>query len=322
MRVFVPGATGALGSRLLSLLVAAGHSVVGVTHTAGKRQLIAQAGAEPMVADGLDAAAMRTAVVNSAPDVIVHEMTALRGLSDLRHFDRTFALSNRLRTEGLDHLLAAAAAAGTRRFVAQSFCGWPYARIGGHVKTEEDLLDPEPAPEQRRSLAAIRYLETRLMQAPNIAGLSLRYGSFYGPGTGLLEEAVIEQLRQRRFPLIGGGTGWWSLVHIDDAAAATAIAVERGDPGIYNIVDDEPAPVREWLPTLAASLGAKPPLRVPKLLALPLAGKHLVSMMTEARAGSNAKAKRVLNWQPVHRTWRTGFGAALHAGGTPPGLHV
>jgi nucleoside-diphosphate-sugar epimerase len=322
MRVFVTGATGALGSRLLPLLVSAGHTVMGVTHTAAKAQAIAHTGAEPIVADGLDGAAMRAAVVNAAPDVIVHEMTALRGRSDLRHFDRTFALSNRLRTEGLDHLLGAATAARTRRVVAQSFCGWPYARRGGPVKSEGDLLDPDPAPEQRRTLSAIRYLETQLMQASDIEGLSLRYGSFYGPGTGLLEEAVIEQLRNRRFPLIGGGTGWWSLVHIDDAAAATAIAVERGEPGIYNIVDDEPAPVREWLPTLAATLGAKPPLHLPKLLALPLAGKHLVSMMTEARAGSNAKAKRLLGWQPVHRSWRTGFGAALRAAETPSRLHA
>ncbi|HEY6456771.1 MAG TPA: NAD(P)-dependent oxidoreductase [Steroidobacteraceae bacterium] len=322
MRIFVTGATGALGSRLLPLLVAAGHSVVGVTHTAAKKPQIVQAGAQPVVADGLDAAAMGAAVLRAAPEVIVHEMTALRGVSDLRHFDRCFALSNRLRTEGLDHLLAAATAAGTRRVVAQSFCGWPYARRGGHVKTEEDPLDRMPPAEMRRTLNAIRYLETRLMQASNIAGLSLRYGYFYGPGTGLLDEAIVEQLRLRRIPLIGGGSGWWSLVHVDDAAAATAIAVERGDPGIYNIVDDEPAPVREWLPTLAASLGAKPPLRVPKLLALPLAGKHLVAMMTEARAGSNAKAKRVLSWQPVHRSWRTGFGAALHAREAPRGLHV
>lgn len=313
MRVFVTGATGALGSRLLPLLVAAGHSVVGMTHTAAKSQTIRRAGAEPVVADGLDASAIRTAVENAAPEVIVHEMTALRGASDLRHFDRSFALSNRLRTEGLDNLLAAATVAGTRRLVAQSFCGWPYARTGDHVKSEEDLLDPQPPREMRRTLDAIRYLETRLLQARNIEGLSLRYGYFYGPGTGLLDEILIQQLRRRRFPLIGGGTGWWSMVHIDDAAAATAIAVERGDPGIYNIVDDEPAPVREWLPTLAASVGAKPPLRVPKLLAVPLAGKHLVAMMTESRAGSNAKAKRVLSWQPVHRSWRAGFGAALRA---------
>ncbi len=316
MRVFLTGATGAVGSRLLPVLLAAGHSVVAVTHTPAKTRELRVAGAEPVVADGLDAAAIRAAVTQAKPDVIVHEMTALRG-GDLRKFDRTFALSNRLRTEGLDHLLAAAAEAGTRRVIAQSYCGWPYARTGGHVKTEEDPLDPAPPAQMRRSLAALRYLESRLAQAPGIAGLSLRYGTFYGPGTGLLEPTVIHQLRQRRFPLIGGGTGWWSLLHVDDAAAATAIAVERGDPGIYNIVDDEPAPVSDWLPALAAAAEARPPPRVPKWLAALLAGRHLVTMMTEGRAGSNAKAKRMLGWQPVYRSWRTGFAT----GGTTANSH-
>lgn len=312
MRVFVTGATGAVGSRLLPLLVAAGHSVVGVTHTAAKTRELSLAGAEPVVADGLDAAAVRAAVVKAKPDVIVHEMTALRG-GDLRRFDRSLALSNRLRTEGLDHLLAAAAEVGTHRVIAQSYCGWPYARTGGHVKTEEDPLDPEPPAQMRRGLAAIGYLESRLMQSPGTAGLCLRYGTFYGPGTGLLESSIIDQLRRRRLPLIGAGTGWWSLVHVDDAAAATAIAIERGNPGVYNIVDDEPAPVSDWLPVLAAAVGAKPPRRIPKWLALPLAGKPLVTMMTDSRAGSNAKARRMLGWQPVHRSWRTGFAAAMGA---------
>lgn len=312
MRVFVTGASGAVGSRLLPLLLAAGHSVVAVTHTPAKTRQLRQAGAEPVVADGLDAAAMRAAVVKAKPDVIVHEMTALTG-GDLRKFDRSLALSNRLRTEGLDHLLAAAVEVGTHRVIAQSYCGWPYARTGGHVKTEEDPLDPEPPAQMRRGLAAIGYLESRLMQLPGTAGLCLRYGTFYGPGTGLLESSIVDQLRQRRLPLIGGGTGWWSLVHVDDAAAATAIAIERGNPGVYNIVDDEPAPVSDWLPALAAAVGAKPPRRIPKWLALPLAGKPLVTMMTDSRAGSNAKARRMLGWQPVHRSWRTGFAAALRA---------
>ena len=320
MRVFVTGATGALGSRLLPMLLRAAHSVVAVTHTPAKSRELRTMGVEPVVADGLDVSAIRAAVRNAKPDVIVHEMTALRG-GDLRRFDRTFALSNRLRTEGLDHLLAAAKEVGARRVIAQSYCGWPYARSGGHVKTEEDPLDPQPPAQMRRSLAAIRYLETRLREVSNIEGVGLRYGTFYGPGTGLLDPTVIDQLQHRRFPLIGGGTGWWSLVHVDDAAAATAIAVERGNAGVYNIVDDEPAPVAEWLPTLAASVGAKPPLRVPKWLALPLAGRHLVTMMTEGRAGSNAKAKRVLGWQPAYPSWRTGFGAALRAGPPPTQPH-
>lgn len=313
MRVLVAGATGAAGIPLVAILVRAGHSVVGLTHTANKTGFLRRLGAEPVVADGLDASAIYTAVLAARPEVIVHEMTALRGASDLRHFDRAFALSNRLRTEGLDHLLAAAARVGARRFIAQSFCGWPYARRGGHVKTEDEPLDPEPPRELRRTLTAIRYLESRVMQAPNIAGLVLRYGAFYGPGTGMLNETIIEQLRRRRFPLIGGGTGWWSLVHIEDAAAATAIAVERGEAGVYNIVDDEPAPVAEWLPRLAAAIGAKPPRRIPKWLGRPLAGRHLVTMMTDVRAGSNAKAKRILGWRPAHQSWRDGFLAALRA---------
>lgn len=313
MRVLVAGATGAVGIPLIALLVRAGHSVVGLTHTASKAGLLRKLTAEPVVADGLDAAAIRAAVLAARPEVIVHEMTALRGPIDLRHFDRAFALSNRLRTEGLDHLLAAAAEAGTRRFIAQSFCGWPYARRGSHVKTEDEPLDPDPPGELRRTLSAIRYLETRLIQAPNIAGLVLRYGAFYGPDTGILDATVIEQLRRRRFPVIGGGTGWWSFVHIDDAAAATAVAVERGEAGVYNIVDDDPTPVAEWLPELAAAIGAKPPPHIPKWLARPLVGRHLVTIMTDARAGSNAKARRILGWRPVYRSWRDGFGAALRA---------
>jgi 2-alkyl-3-oxoalkanoate reductase len=310
MRVLVAGATGAIGVPLIALLVRAGHSVVGLTRTASRTGLLRRLGAEPVVADGLDAAAIHEAVLAAKPQVIVHEMTALRGASDLRHFDRAFALSNRLRTEGLDHLLAAAAEAGTRRFIAQSFCGWPYARHGGHIKTEDEPLDPDPPGELRRTLSAIRYLETRVLQAPDIAGLVLRYGAFYGPGTGMLDGTIIEQLRRRRFPLIGGGTGWWSFVHIDDAAAATAIAAERGEAGLYNIVDDEPAPVSDWLPSLAAAVGARPPRRIPTWLARPLAGRHLVSMMTDVRAGSNAKARRILGWRPVHASWRDGFRSA------------
>ena len=317
MRIFIAGATGALGSRLLPVLVAAGHSVVGSTHTAGRLPDIRKTGAEAVLADGLDAQAIARAVIEAEPDVIVHEMTALGGMSDLRHFDRTFALSNRLRTEGVDHLLEAATKAGAKRFVAQSFCGWPYARRGDPVKTEDEPLDADPPRELRRSLEAIRYLETRVLQAPSLAGVVLRYGAFYGPGTGMLEETIIDQLRHRRFPLIGAGTGWWSLVHIDDAAAATAIAVERGDAGIYNIVDDEPAPVAEWLPVLATAVGARPPRRIPKWLARPLAGSHLVTMMTDIRAGSNAKAKRILGWQLRHPSWREGFAAALHAKANP-----
>lgn len=312
MRVLVAGATGAVGQHLLPRLVAAGHHVFGTTRTHAKAPLIRKLGAEPVIADGLDPSAVRHAVAIAKPDVIVHEMTDLKGVSDLRHFDRTFAASNRLRTEGTDHLLAAATDAGVPRLVAQSFCGWPYARVGDSVKSEVDPLDPAPPPELRRTLDAIRHLEGAVTRAPGVGGVVLRYGAFYGPDTGMLDGSFVGQVARRRVPLIGDGNGWWSFVHIGDAAAATAIAIERGVVGnIYNIVDDEPAPVREWLPAFASLLGAKPPLHVPAWLGRLVAGEHLVVMMTQARAGSNAKAKRELGWQPAHPTWRQGFAEVL-----------
>jgi nucleoside-diphosphate-sugar epimerase len=251
------------------------------------------------------------AVANARPDVIVHEMTSLSDANNLRRMARSFAATNRLRTEGVNNLLAAAKQADTQRIVAQSFCGWPYAREGGPVKSEDDPLDPEPPRELRRTLEAISYLEKAVTSSSGIEGVVLRYGAFYGPDTGLFDGPMIEQLRRRRVPLIGDANGWWSFLHIDDAAAATAIAIERGAAGIYNIVDDEPAPVREWLPALAAMLGAKPPWRVPKWLARIAAGEHIVTMMTEARAGSNARAKRDLAWQPKRPSWRQGFAEVL-----------
>lgn len=307
MRVFIAGATGAVGSRLVPLLMTAGHSVVGLTRTAAKADAIRQTGAEAAVADVFNRATIVAAVAGVKPDVIVHEMTSLTEANDLRNFDRSFAVTNRLRTEGLNNLLAAAKQAGTSRIVVQSYCGWPYARAGGPVKSEDDPLDPEPPRQLRRTLAAIRYLEHAVTTSPEIAGLVLRYGAFYGPGTGLFDGPMIDQLRRRHVPLIGDANGWWSFLHIDDAAAATAIAVERGAPGIYNIVDDEPAPVREWLPALAAMLGARSPRRIPIWLAQIAAGEHIVTLMTEARAGSNAKAKRELAWQAAHASWRQGF---------------
>ncbi len=308
MRIFVAGATGAVGRRLVPLLVSAGHSVVGLTRSPQKAADIRAAGGEAVVADGLDAAAVRAAVVAAQPDVIVHEMTDLTGASDLRAFDRTFATSNHLRTQGTDNLLAAAKAAGVRRFVAQSYCGWPYARVGGPVKSEDDPLDPDPPLEFRRTLDAIRHLEHAVTQSTETEGVVLRYGSFYGEGTGMFDGRFVDQVRRRRIPLIGDGNGWWSFLHIDDAAAATALAIERGKAGaIYNIVDDDPAPVREWLPSLARLLGAKPPFHLPAWIAHLAAGEHLVLMMTQQRAGSNAKAKRDLDWQPTHASWRHGF---------------
>jgi 2-alkyl-3-oxoalkanoate reductase len=308
MRIFVAGATGAVGCPLVSALITAGHSVVGLTRTAAKADAIRRMGAEPVVADGLDAAAIDAAVTSARPDVIIHDMTDLNGATDLRHFNRTFANSNRLRTTGTDYLLAAARKAGVRRLIAQSYCGWPYARSGVAVKTEADELDPDPPEELRPTLEAIRYLEQAVTGSPDPEGIVLRYGAFYGPDTGMLDHTMIEQIRHRRVPLIGDGGGWWSFVHVDDAAAATVRAVERGKPGsIYNIVDDEPAQVSQWLPALAQMLGAKPPFHLPAWIARLAAGEHMVSMMTQVRAGSNIWAKRDLDWEPVHPSWREGF---------------
>jgi len=308
MRIFVAGATGAIGRPLVPALVAAGHSVVGLTRTPAKAEAINRMGAEPVVADGLDAAAIRAAVASTKPDVVIHEMTDLAGVTDLRHFDRTFANSNRLRTLGTDLLLAAAREAGVQRFIAQSFCGWAFARTGGSVKAETDELDPDPPQELRRTLEAIRYLERTVTASSSPEGVVLRYGAFYGPGTGVFDRSMLDQIRHRRVPLIGDGAGWWSFLHVEDAASATVMAVERGKPGnIYNIVDDEPVQVREWLPALAEMLGAKPPFHVPAWIARLLAGEHMVAMMTQVRAGSNAKAKQDLDWEPARPSWREGF---------------
>jgi nucleoside-diphosphate-sugar epimerase len=303
MRVFLAGATGAIGSRLVPRLVAAGHEVTGTTRSAEKADRLRSLGAAAVVLDVLDAAAVRGAVAAARPDAIVHQATALSGLSDVKHFDRTFAETNRLRTVGTDALLAAARAAGVRRFVAQSFAGWPYAREGGPVKTEEDPLDPAPVPAMRQTLAAIRHLEQAVLHAD---GIVLRYGGFYGSP----DDAQLELVRKRQFPIVGDGGAVWSFVHLDDAAAATVLALERGRPGIYNVVDDEPAPVREWLPALAAAIDAKPPRRVPRWLARFLAGRAGVALMTEIRGASNAKAKRELGWTLRHPSWRTGFADA------------
>jgi 2-alkyl-3-oxoalkanoate reductase len=315
MRVFVAGATGALGSRLVPMLVDAGHSVAGMTRTPEKARRIEAAGAEAVVADALDRAAVSEAVRGAEPQVVVHQLTALTGLSgNPRRFDREFATTNRLRTEGTDHLLSAAREAGARRFVAQSFAGWPYAREGGPVKTEDDRLDPDPSAAERETFAAIRYLENAVTGADGLEGLVLRYGGFYGPGTSLArgsKDAFQETIRKRRFPIVGAGSGVWSFVHIDDAASATLAAVERGEPGIYNVVDDDPAPVSEWLPALADAIGAKPPRRLPVWVGRLVGGELAVSLMTEVRGASNAKAKREFGWQPAHPSWREGFRTAL-----------
>jgi nucleoside-diphosphate-sugar epimerase len=308
MRVFVAGATGAVGRRLIPLLVERGHSVVALTRHSESANQLQGLGAEPAVADALDRQAVAAAVGRARPDVVIHELTALRGLRDFRHFDRTFAPTNRLRVEGTNNLLAAAHDAGAHRFVAQSFAGWPYAREGGAVKTEADPLDRTPPREARETLAAIRHLERAVLEEPGMEGLVLRYGGLYGPGTSLAPGGEqYQDLMQRRFPVIGSGAGVWSFVHVEDAAAATALAVERGAPGLYNIVDDDPAPVAEWLPELARSIGAPRPLHMPTWVGRLLAGEFVVAAMTEIRGASNAKAKRDLGWTLGYPSWRTGF---------------
>lgn len=311
MRVFVAGATGAVGRGLVPRLVAGGHQVTGMTRTPAKAAAIEQAGATAVVADALDAEAVGRAVAEAEPDVVVNELTDLATIgSNMRRFDSYFATTNRLRTEGNDHLLAAARAAGARRFLAQSFGGWPYARDGASVKDEDQPLDPHPAKGMRAIHAAIRHLEEKVTGAKDIEGLVLRYGFFYGPGTSLGTEPEGEQVaavRARQLPVIGDGAGIWTFTHIDDAAAATALAVDRGAPGIYNVVDDDPAPVNEWLPALADAVGAPPPRHVPRLLARIVGGQAAVAMMCEVRGAANGKAKRELGWTPIWPSWREGF---------------
>ena len=312
MRIFIAGATGAVGKRLVPLLGASGHEVVGTTRSAGKEGALRALGAEPVVLDVLDAAAVGRAVSEAQPDVVVHQATALSALGNMRNLDEEFAETNRLRTEGTDNLLAAAKASGARKFVAQSFAGWPYAKEGSAVKDEEAPLDPTPLASAAQSMAAIRHLEATVVSAEALEGIVLRYGGFYGPGTSLAEGgAHVTAIRKRQFPIVGSGAGVWSFLHIDDAAGGTLAAIERGRAGLYNIVDDEPAPTSEWLPYVAELLGAKPPRHVPEWLGRLVAGDQVVSMVTEARGASNAKAKRELGWKLVHPTWREGFVSAL-----------
>jgi nucleoside-diphosphate-sugar epimerase len=312
MKILVAGATGALGRQLLPRLAARGHEVVGMTRSESKQQLVRDLGGAPVVADALQPEEVARAVAEAQPEVIAHELTAIPASLDMRHVDRAFAETNRLRTEGTDHLLAAGREAGIERFVAQSFAGWPFARVGGSVKTEDDPLDPSPPAAISQTHAAIRYLERAVTGADWTEGVVLRYGGFYGPGTSLSPEGgeQIELIRKRKFPVVGDGAGVWSFIHIEDAAEATVAAVEHGSRGLYNVVDDDPAPVAQWLPVLAAALGAKPPRHVPRWLGRLLAGEAATVMMTELRGASNAKAKRELDWQPSHPSWREGFASA------------
>jgi nucleoside-diphosphate-sugar epimerase len=289
------------------MLVARGHEVIGTTTRVDALATIRAMGAEPVVVDGLDAAAVGQAVASARPDAIIHQMTALSGTPDFRHFDRWFSTTNRLRTEGTQHLLAAARASGVQRLVAQSFTGWSNAREGSLIKSEDDALDANPVKAQTETLAAIKFLERAVLEAP-LEGIVVRYGGLYGPGAS---DALGSLLRKRMFPVVGNGAGIISSIHIDDAAGATVAALERGRRGVYNVVDDDPAPARDFVPAIAEALGAPRPLRIPAWLGRLLAGEVAVTMMTEARGSSNAKAKRELGWQPIWPSWREGFRQGL-----------
>jgi 2-alkyl-3-oxoalkanoate reductase len=316
MKVFLAGGSGAIGKRLVPMLVANGHQVVATTTSERKLPVLRELGAEAVVLDVLDRNAVMATVMRSDPDVVIHEATALSAMgASMRNLDKVFAHTNRLRTEGTDNLLEAARAAGARRFVAQSFTGWSNERKGKMVKTEDDPLDAEPYRHTEQTLAGIKHVESVVPAATDIEGVVLRYGGFYGPGTSLARDGGqhTEAIRKRQFPIVGEGTGVWSLVHIDDAAAATLIAAERGKPGIYNITDDDPAPIGEMLPVIAKAVGAPPPRHFPVWLARLLAGKVGVGMMTEMRGSSNAKARRELGWAPRYSSWRDGFAAPADA---------
>ncbi|HEX7094905.1 MAG TPA: NAD(P)-dependent oxidoreductase [Acidimicrobiales bacterium] len=311
MKILVAGASGALGRQLVPRLVAAGHEVTGTTRRDSRAGAIRELGATPAVLDALDASQVERVVAEAEPEVIVHELTSLSGPFQTRHIDRFFATTNRLRTEATEHLLAAGRAVGTRRFVAQSWAGWSPVRAGSRVKTEEDLFDPSPPAAVRPIFDSLRRLERTLADADWVEHVVLRYGALYGPDTSLGPDGEeTEIVRARRFPVVGDGSGVWSFLHVGDAADATVLAVDKGH-GVYNIVDDEPAPVAQWLPALAAAIGAKPPWRVPRWVGRLMAGEAAVIMMTESAGASNEKAKRELGWSPAHPSWRQGFAEVL-----------
>ncbi len=314
MKIILAGATGALGRQLLPRLVERGHEVTGMTRSESKQQLVRDLGGRPVVADALDPESVAQAVAAAEPEAIVHQLTAIPHALDLRHFARDFAQTNRLRTEGTDHLLAAGRAVGARRFVAQSYAPAIFARAGGPVKAEDDPLDESPPDQMRETVDAIRHLESAVTEASWTEGVVLRYGTFYGPGTNFSlgpEGAMVEAIRKRQLPLLGRAGGVWSFIHIEDAAEATVNTIEGRACGIYNVVDDEPAAVADWLPFAAKAVEAPAPRRVPRWLGRLLAGESATMMMTEARGASNAKAKRELAWTPRHASWREGFATGL-----------
>jgi nucleoside-diphosphate-sugar epimerase len=313
MKVFVAGATGVVGRRLVPLLVAAGYEVSGSTRSPEKAGWLRDVGAGAIVVDALDRTAVMQALIQARPEVVIHEMTGLTGAKSFKKFDDEFALTNRLRTDGTDYLLEAARAAGARRFIAQSYGNWNYERSGSSAKTEDDPFDPDPPANQRKTLEAIVYLEQAVTGARDIEGIALRHANHYGPCTGFaLDGDLVKLVRTRKLAVIGDGTGVWSFIHVDDLAQATIAAIERAKPGAaYNIADDEPVPAATWIPGLAEAVGAKPPRRVPVWLGKLAAGEVGVSMMTRIRGASNAKAKRELGWHPYYRTWRDGFRTGL-----------
>ncbi|MDQ2841594.1 MAG: NAD(P)-dependent oxidoreductase [Acidobacteriota bacterium] len=308
MKVFLAGATGAIGQRLLPLLIKDGHEVFASTRSSAKVEGLQHLGARPLVVDVLDETSIRRAVVSVGPDVVIHELTALSHIKSYRHLDDSLAETNLLRTRGLDNLIAAAVETGAGRFIAQSFGGWPNGRGGPRIKSEVDPLDDSPSPSMAKSLAAIKHIETTVPSIPTMTGIVLRYGQLYGPGTGFSTNgAMVRLVESRSFPLIGGGCGIWSFVHVDDAASATVAALTRGDAGIYNVVDNEPSEISNWLPFLAGLIRAKRPYSVPKWLGRILAGDAVTVQMTAIRGLSNQKARLGLDWHPQHATWRTGF---------------
>jgi nucleoside-diphosphate-sugar epimerase len=315
MRVFVAGATGVVGRQLVPQLIAAGHQVTATTRSADKAAGLRAAGAEAAVVNGLDAMAVGQAVARAEPEVVMHQMTGLAGDFDLRHFERTFAATNELRTTGTGNLLAAAQAAGARQVIVQSYAGWPAIKTGAPLSTEDDPFDPDPPKAMRSTLEAIKYAERAVLAGP-LEGIVLRYGSLYGPGA---TDLMVEMLRKRQVPVIGGGAGIWSFLHVQDAAGAAVAALGDVPPGVYNVTDDEPAPVSQWLPVLAAAVGAKPPLRVPAWVGRLVAGEAAVSMMTNTRGASNARAKRDLGWRLAWPTWRDGFASGLQETAAPSG---
>jgi nucleoside-diphosphate-sugar epimerase len=307
MRVLVAGAGGAVGQQLIPLLTRAGHTVGALLRSESKRDVLLAMGTAPFFADALDPSAVQDIVETFRPDAIINQLTAIPQVIDLAHFDREFALTNRLRTEGTDNLIAAAKKVNVKRFVAQGFAGSPYARTGSGVKTEEDPFDPDPPMQFRATFAALRHLESSVLGNFPESGIVLRYGWFYGPRTSLAKNGPTAQAaRKRMLPIVAGGTGLWSFLHIEDAASAALAALE-GKAGIYNIADDEPALVRDWVSMLAELVGAKPPFHVPAWIARRLIGDHGVAMMRDNRGISNGKAKRELGWSPRHPNWRDGF---------------